>query len=306
MNINYEYYRVFYYVAKYKSITLAANALMSNQPNVTRTVRNLEQSLGCTLFVRSNRGVSLTPEGEKLWQYVQIAVEQLNAGEDALSAERSLQSGTVRIGVSEVALYCALLPALDTFHRLYPNIRLRITSLSTPETISALKSGAVETALVTMPSPLKTIPKGLNVKTLCTVCEAAVCGDALAALSGIPLSPAELASHPLVSLSQNTQTYSVYAEWFMQHGVTFAPEIEVSAANQILPMVRHGLGIGFVPEKFLHDTDSGIHSLTLTEPLPAFFICSLRRADDAPSIAAKELERTVSQCVMQHDGLQME
>lgn len=292
MNINYEYYRTFYFVAKYKSFTLAANALLGNQPNVTRTVRNLEQMLGCTLFVRSNRGVSLTPEGEKLWQHVRIAVEHLEAGEDAVSAERSLQSGAVRIGVSEVALYCVLLPALDVFHRLYPNIRLRITSLSTPETVSALKSGAVETALVTMPSPLKASPKGLTVKKLCTVSEAAVCGDGLAQLAEKPLSPAELAAHPLVSLSQSTQTFRVYAEWFMQYGAAFHPEIEVSAANQILPMVRHGLGIGFVPEKFLQDTDqNGIHRLTVTEPLPAFCICSLRRTDDIPSIAAKELER---------------
>ena len=303
MNINYEYYRVFYFVAKYRSFTLAANALLSNQPNVTRTIRNLEQSLGCTLFVRSNRGVSLTPEGEKLWQHVQIAVSQLQAGEDAVSAERSLQSGAVSIGVSEVALYCALLPALDTFHRQYPNIRLRITSLSTPETLSALRSGAVELALVTMPRPLKTQPNGLNVKMLCTVYEAAVCGEPLAALAGTPLSPAELSGYPLVSLSQNTQTYSVYAEWFMQHGAAFHPEIEVSAANQILPMVRHGLGIGFVPENFLKNADTaGITRLQMKKPLPEFCICRMRRADDVPSVAAKELERILTQTVQEEQG----
>ena len=292
MNINYEYYRVFYFVAKYKNFTLAANALLSNQPNVTRTIRNLEQSLGCTLFVRSNRGVSLTPEGEKLWQHVQIAVSQLQLGEEAVSADRSLRSGAVSIGVSEIALYCALLPALDTFHRLYPNIRLRITGLSTPETISALKSGAVELALATMPHPLKTVSKGLHIRPLCPVNETAVCGEALAELAEHPLSPAELSGYPLVSLSQNTQTYGIYAEWFMQHGAAFHPEIEVSAANQILPMVRHGLGIGFVPEHFLHGADSaGITRLQLTEPLPEFCICVMHRTDDVPSIAAKELEK---------------
>ena len=303
MNISYEYYRVFYYVAKYRSFTLAANALLSNQPNVTRTVRNLEQTLGCTLFVRSNRGVTLTPEGEKLWQHVRIAVEHFQAGEEAVSAERSLQSGAVRIGVSEIALYCVLLPALDSFHRLYPNIRLRITSLSTPETLSALKSGAVELALVTMPSPLRGQPRGLTVKPLCTVQEAAVCGEALAEAAEQPRSPAELAAYPLVSLSQNTQTYGIYAEWFMQHGVSFAPEIEVSAANQILPMVRHGLGIGFVPEHFLREHDpGGVRRLTVTEPLPSFCICILRRADDVPSIAAKELERTLEQSILNNSG----
>ena len=64
--INYEYYRVFFYVAKYRNFTRASEALLSNQPNITRTVKKLENELGCTLFVRSNRGVTLTPEGERL------------------------------------------------------------------------------------------------------------------------------------------------------------------------------------------------------------------------------------------------
>lgn len=56
MNISYDYYRIFYYVAKYKSFTLAAQALLASQPNITRTVKCLETALGCTLFIRSNRG----------------------------------------------------------------------------------------------------------------------------------------------------------------------------------------------------------------------------------------------------------
>lgn len=47
MNINYEYYRIFYYVAKLKSFTQAATCLMNSQPNITRTIRNLERELGC-------------------------------------------------------------------------------------------------------------------------------------------------------------------------------------------------------------------------------------------------------------------
>ena len=72
MVISYDAYRTFYTVAKLGSFTRAANALMSSQPNLTRTIRNLESMLGCTLFVRSNRGVSLTPEGEKLFARVSV------------------------------------------------------------------------------------------------------------------------------------------------------------------------------------------------------------------------------------------
>ena len=79
MNIGYDAYRVFYYVAKYENFTRAARVLYSSQPNVTRCIRNLERELGCQLFVRSNRGVRLTAEGETLFAHVSAAQEHLQA-----------------------------------------------------------------------------------------------------------------------------------------------------------------------------------------------------------------------------------
>lgn len=82
MIVSYDAYRVFYTVARFGSFTKAASVLLASQPNLTRTIRNLESALGCTLFVRSNRGVSLTPEGEKLFARVSVACEQIQAGEE--------------------------------------------------------------------------------------------------------------------------------------------------------------------------------------------------------------------------------
>ena len=49
--ITYDYYRIFYYVAQYKSFTKAAAALGNNQPNITRCMNNLEAELDCKLFL---------------------------------------------------------------------------------------------------------------------------------------------------------------------------------------------------------------------------------------------------------------
>ena len=62
----FDYYRIFYYVAKYKSFSKAAKFLHNNQPNITRCMNIMESELGCTLFIRSHRGIKLTPEGE-IW-----------------------------------------------------------------------------------------------------------------------------------------------------------------------------------------------------------------------------------------------
>lgn len=73
MSVSYDYYKIFYYVAKYRNITAAANALFLSQPTVSRTIQNLETELGCQLFIRSKKGVVLTPEGEILYRYVSRA-----------------------------------------------------------------------------------------------------------------------------------------------------------------------------------------------------------------------------------------
>ena len=64
MYVDWEYYKIFYFVAKYRNFTKAARVLGSNQPNITHTMNKLEDQLHCVLFIRSNRGVTLTPEGK--------------------------------------------------------------------------------------------------------------------------------------------------------------------------------------------------------------------------------------------------
>ena len=115
MYISYDHYRIFYYVARYGNVTKAAKLLMNNQPNLTRTIKNLESELGCALFSRSNRGMRLTPEGERLYEHVRIAFEHIEAGEAEITESRNMQTGTVYVAASEVALRCLLLPVLKEY-----------------------------------------------------------------------------------------------------------------------------------------------------------------------------------------------
>lgn len=162
MEVTYDYYRIFYYAAKYKSFSQAATILMSNQPNVTRAIHNLESQLGCRLFIRSNRGAELTPEGERLYSHVAIAYDHLHAAELELENEKKLEQGTVTIGVSEIALHLLLLPVLGEFRRKYPKIRLRISSYTAPQAIQTVRNGLSDFAVASTPAevkkPLKAIP----------------------------------------------------------------------------------------------------------------------------------------------------
>ena len=95
MNVNLDYYKIFYYVAKYENFTRAAQVLGNSQPNVTRAMNCLEQQINSTLFVRTNRGVQLTQEGKRLYEHVSIAMAQLLEAEEELADDEGIFQGSI-------------------------------------------------------------------------------------------------------------------------------------------------------------------------------------------------------------------
>jgi len=292
MQISYDYYRIFYHVAKYKSITQAAVVLLSNQPNVTRTIKNLEDALGCTLFIRSRKGVQLTPEGERLYSHISAAFEQIQLGEEELALERSLGSGVVSIASSETALHCLLMPVLRQYRTSHPGVKIRVSNHSTPQAMTALKNGVADLAVVTTPMDSVDLIRKTVIKEFR---ETAVCGDAYAHLAEGEHSLEEISQYPVICLDGKTKTYEFYSRFFFENGLQLRVDIEAATADQILPMVKNDLGIGFVPEKFicLEGENCGIHRICLKEQIPPRQLCILKRRDHSLSLAAKELERMI-------------
>ena len=290
MDIRYDSYKTFYYVAKYESFTQAANVLRNSQPNITRCIKNLEEELGCKLFIRSNRGTKLTQEGQKLYAHVSLAFEHLRAGEEEILQRQSLKSGNITIAASEIALHCALLPALKRFRSRYPGVRIRIFNHSTPQAIEVLRNGLADFAVVTTPTDA---PKSLLSYPIQTIQEVPVCSAAFDSIPAKTLALQELLQYPIICLGAQTKTFQFYTRFFAQNGLTLRPDIEAATADQILPMVKSDLGIGFVPEDFIFkEADpSGIRVLTVKPAIPKREICLLKRKGEGSSVAAKELEK---------------
>ena len=80
-------YRIFYAVARAGNISRAAKELFISQPAISKSISKLEESLGIALFIRNSRGVSLTAEGQVLFQHVEAAFEALERGENELRAD---------------------------------------------------------------------------------------------------------------------------------------------------------------------------------------------------------------------------
>lgn len=290
MHINLDSYRVFYYVAQCRSFTKASQLLYSNQPNVTRTIKNLEQALGCTLFIRTSRSVQLTPEGEALFSHIAPAMQQIKAGEESVLLHSNLQSGTICIGVSEIALHLVLLPVLKAFRQVYPGIRLRIFNSNSQQAVSALKNRLVDFSLVTPPIQESDAFFRTDVASFQ---EVPICGTAFRDLADQPLTWEHLMILPIISLCKGTSTHQLYTDWFREHDLSFSPDIEAATADQILPMVRANLGIGFIPEHTAKEAaaDGSITILQPQENPPERTISLLKQKDMPLSIAASALER---------------
>ncbi len=292
MNSNFEYYKIFYYVAKYENLTKAATALKTSQPAVTRTIHKLEGELGCRLFTRSKTGMKLTPEGRTFYGYVAAGCAQFFKGENDLSNLISLENGTIYISATETALHCYLFQAMEEFNSLYPNVRFKILNNSTTESVNAVKEGKVDLAFV---SANLQVAKPLRMKILRKYRDILIAGKRFEELKAgkEELSLKELVSYPWISLTAETITRRFLNEYFEKNGLTFAPDMELATTDMILPAVRHNLGLGFIPAEFADaELKSGqVFEIKVKEKLPERNIILIYDMEYPQSIAAKEFQK---------------
>ena len=295
MNVNFEYYRIFYYVAKYRNFTKAARVLGNSQPNITRAMNCLEQQVHATLFIRTNRGVQLTSEGEELYNYVSAAMAQIFAAEEALSENDGLLYGNIVIGTSETALNIFLVDQLKRFHQSYPGIRLKIYNYSTPQALEAVRSGKVDFAVVS--TPVETAGP-LKVTSLASFQDILVGGRTFEHLTSRAVSLSELKEYSLMGLGRETMTYKFYNRFFMTHGQEFAPDIEVATTDQILLMVKSELGLAFVPEPMTRESlkKEEIVTIQLQEEIPIREICLVYDYQHPLNSAARQFVTMCKNC----------
>ena len=268
MDVNFEYYKIFYYVAKYNNFTRAARVLGNSQPNVTRAMNCLEQQLRCTLLVRTNRGVFLTTEGEKLYTHVAI-------------------------GASETALNLFLLDKLKEFHNTYPGIRLKIYNHSTPQAVEAVRRGTVDFAVVS--TPVKA-DAPLHMTMLHPYQEILIGGTEFGHLAGKQTTFEEIMQYPLICLGKETVTFQFYRQLFASYGLDFEPDTETATADQILPLVRSGLGLAFIPKPMAKDAiDRGeVSEIPLCEKIPSRNICLIYDSKHPFKEAATQLKKMIA------------
>ena len=292
MAVKLELYRVFKEVAETGNISVAAKNLYISQSAVSQSIKQLETALQARLFARSPRGVSLTGEGQMLYQYVRSALGLLATGEDKLSQAQQLLLGTLVIGASDTVTSQFLVPYLDDFHRLHPGIRLKIVSGRSAKVLSMLKSGAVDIAFASSPadSAVESWP--------CFATHSAfVAGSGYDCDFDHVYTRREIADFPLILLERKASSRVFLEQEFLKHGVTLSPEIELSSRSLLVSLAHIGLGVAGVTLEFVQKAlESGdIRALKTDFTIPARSVdmCTLR--DVTPTAAAAAFMEMVRQ-----------
>ena len=295
MNSNFEYYKVFYYVAKYENLTKASSVLKTSQPAVTRTIHNLENELGCRLFTRSKSGMKLTPEGRTFYSYVSAGCAQFFKGENDLSNLISLENGTIYISATETALHCFLFRAMGEFNSIYPNVHFKILNNSTMDSVNAVKEGKVDLAFV---STDLQVNKPLRMKKLREYHEVLIGGSRYIELKGRKISLEELSAYPWISLTSEALTRKFLNNYFADHGLQFLPDIPIIAKpNDGMPEVVDGETVyRMTPEEFAEEEKKAenVFEIEVEEKLPTRNIILIYDTEYPQSIASKEFQKFLS------------
>ena len=283
---NLEYYKVFYYVAKMGSLTAAAEQLFLTQPNVTKTIRKLEEQLGCTLFVRTKRGVSLTNEGEILWNRVEPACRLLLAAEQELEATRLLEGGILRIASTEMGFKTYVLPTLQRFTEDHPNVKVMFYSALTGRILEMLRTGAIDIAILHTPFEHDDSMEMYPID-VCPECLAV--GPRYAFLAEQVNRLADLQKYPFVSMPEGSATKTYLSNLFRKQGLAFEADIEVTTTELALQAVASNFGIGILPWQLIRErVERGeLFSVALPEELPGRDVYVLTSRTIPVSVTAK-------------------
>ncbi|KMO67747.1 LysR family transcriptional regulator [Mycolicibacterium chlorophenolicum] len=282
--------RAFLEAERLGSFTAAADELAIAQASVSELVRRLEDELDTQLFVRGSRRLTLTAAGQELLPYAQQVVQAVDGGVHAVRALGSLGGGTATFGMPRNADYYLLSSLVQTFHKRYPAVRVRLVGQNSAETAAAIQAGEIEAGILILPID----DEELTVRPLLRDEVFYVSADA--SHTAAPVTIEQFAAADLVLYDAHygwkDPTRRQLAERAQLAGLRVEPLIEIEHVESALRLVAAGIG-DTIASGAVIDSDAfppGLHTVPFAEPL--FDIIALARHRVRPlSNATREFAR---------------
>lgn len=235
--MNAQQIRVFHAIARTGSFSAAAQRLALSQPAVSDHLRKLEETYGIRLFVRGQRGATLTDVGRKLMAVAERLVEAEGEADQLLSRAGALKEGSLVIG-ADAAIHA--LAAVRHFRAAFPGIGVRIESGNSAALTVRLRSFEVDFAIVAQ------VPDGNDIVSRLIRRDpmVAILPRAAGKTAKSPITPGELLRFPVVMREEGSATREFAMKLL---GAAASPAtIEVSGREACLEAVAEGMGVAIV------------------------------------------------------------
>lgn len=271
-NLNLNTLKYFYEIANTKNITKASQNLNVSQPALTKSIKILETDLNTTLFNRSKKGVILTEEGEILYEYTKKMFQNLGSTLNVIN-ETKEKDGHLYIGATTTNFLEPILPTLDKFRKLYPNIKIEIVL----EEINVLekynKLGKLD---ILIKNSYENIDNYEIIKSFTIQDHFIASRKDFKYLENKTLSINELLKEPFVLLSRITHGRRNFDSYLKSQNISFKPTYEFNSYSLCRELIRNGFGIG-VGNPIHYQTDEFIILNTdFSLPTRTFDICYIK------------------------------
>jgi len=247
MKTNLELYKTFYYVAKNKSITQAANELMVSQPAVSKSIKTLERDLNTTLFNRNSDGVTLNTAGELLYNKIKQSMELIISAEKDVDSYNNMEHGTINIGAGNTIMQRYLMPYIKEFHEMYPNINVIVHTVVTDELLKRAQLGLVDIVFTHLPND---IPSNFKVYKLKKLHDILVVNKDSSYRDKV-ISKKDLSDLPLILLPLNASNRKNFNKFCANHNIVIHPLMEIGNDLIIEDCASNGLGVGLVVREYV-------------------------------------------------------
>lgn len=276
--------KVFHIVASLESVSKAANKLHISQPAVSQTIKNLEDEIGFSLFIRTNKGVKLTNEGKEIFSYSKTIFRQVDLLNQTLQDLSTLEAGILNIGASDTICKYYLIDILKEFEKKYPKIRYRVTNCTTSESLKLLKAQEVDLAFVHTPIINDSLPY-INCLKLddVFVCAYDFDDSNIKTLS-------DLAKYRILLLEESSHSRRALDNNLLKYNVKLKPKFELASLDLLIEFCKKNMGIICVSKQYIKNEleNKELKIINLAETLDPRYI-SLTYNQEYISNAAKKL-----------------
>ena len=210
----------------------------------TRSIKRLEVDLGYNLLKRSNRSVTLTPEGELFKNYAIEILEKIKEFKNTAHTNEDNLKGEISLYCTVTACYSILPPIIEDFRALYPDIHINLITGNESSTLQKVIDEEVDISIISMPEKL---PQNIDFYPITVTPLVFVAPDFDTGFLLKESVDIDLKKIPFI-LPEKGVARKRADLWFHKKNISPLVYAQVSGNEAILAMVSLGCGIGLVPE----------------------------------------------------------